>query len=890
MTIINNIEIDNVKYTENDIKKAILNNLPIENKLHVVIVLSNPGNYAIRYILTKEFIRRIKDEDNVILYVVELAYNNQDYHITEIDNDKHLRLRSFDNYIWHKENLINIAINKLLPENWKAVAWVDADIEFDSASWAMDTLKILNGCKDIVQLFSHNVFMDAKGDTDLLLTGLGFQYIKKTSRSNRIKDINSYWHPGFAWACTRKFYEKMNGLYEYAITGDGDMQMASCFLSNYAAALPSNASIEYKKTLKEFEDRVSGCRIGYVPGIIRHHYHGTINSRKYDLREYILTKYDYSPVSYLTKNKDGLLVSTDKFPNELKESILTHFRSKNEDSTLLPVSSLYSETKSINIVKLIEYHFNTTLNTNCILINIKKDIDRFQSSKEELKKIGINNFVQFDATYWKDSYILEKDLNTVIDFLKRFNNSITTTSIKINEFSETNIPDIKIQAGPLACFCSHVKSMIYAYHNFSNYTIIVEDVISIDNIDNIQKYIQCIPNDWDIICFNSKSISTIEENYYKFHSSFYHLHFYIIKNTCLPTIFENLYPITDQIDIMIGNLHDKLNIYNINNTVTQKNFITNIQNNLHIVYNTPVYSTLRNEITILEELLIKYIDNCFNNDYIYNIKIAQKIIEDVIYSNIFNNIPNIILGTSNNNDINDLFIQIQKIVSYFVKDINTSKLTSYIYNEIKFIIDSFTLNNETVSNLNFNDIMKAYDFGSTASVYILGSNDLIVKVYNTKLRWKSNNHDILYDIFKRELEILQKLNLVHSYDEDSLLIKMYYKGESLLNNFKLPMDYKEQIKGIFENLNTCNIYYPEFNLNNILILKDKISFIDYGLANINKEFQSDCNKDNCKIFIELLEILENRFNLIEDTKQIHILYNTFMNNMRNNKRYIKNIF
>ena len=147
MTIINNIEIDNVKYTENDIKKAILNNLPIENKLHVVIVLSNPGNYAIRYILTKEFIRRIKDEDNVILYVVELAYNNQDYHITEIDNDKHLRLRSFDNYIWHKENLINIAINKLLPENWKAVAWVDADIEFDSASWAMDTLKILNGCK-----------------------------------------------------------------------------------------------------------------------------------------------------------------------------------------------------------------------------------------------------------------------------------------------------------------------------------------------------------------------------------------------------------------------------------------------------------------------------------------------------------------------------------------------------------------------------------------------------------------------------------------------------------------------------------------------------------------------------------------------------------------------
>ena len=39
MTIINGIEIDNIDYKANDIKYAILNNLPIEDKLNVIIVI-----------------------------------------------------------------------------------------------------------------------------------------------------------------------------------------------------------------------------------------------------------------------------------------------------------------------------------------------------------------------------------------------------------------------------------------------------------------------------------------------------------------------------------------------------------------------------------------------------------------------------------------------------------------------------------------------------------------------------------------------------------------------------------------------------------------------------------------------------------------------------------
>ena len=49
MTIINNIEIDNIEYKANPIKEAILNNEPIEEKLHVIIVVSNPCLYIKRY-------------------------------------------------------------------------------------------------------------------------------------------------------------------------------------------------------------------------------------------------------------------------------------------------------------------------------------------------------------------------------------------------------------------------------------------------------------------------------------------------------------------------------------------------------------------------------------------------------------------------------------------------------------------------------------------------------------------------------------------------------------------------------------------------------------------------------------------------------------------------
>jgi len=329
MTVINGIEIDDINYSPNNIKLAIQNNDPIEDKLHVIAVLSNPCQYARRYILAREFIKRMEDEQNIILYIVELAYNKQQFYVTDSKNKRHLQLRTDTAPLWHKENMINIGVAKLLPPNWKAFAWIDADIEFDSSSWSIDTLKLLNGSYDIVQLFSHAIDMDLNEEAMNVLPGFGFQYSKKQPYSS--KSILKMWHPGFAWACTRKMYEKMGGLYEKSILGAGDHNMSLSYIKKGNTSVYKDVTAEYRNSVLEFESRVRNIRLGYTPGVIRHYFHGLKKKRYYGDRWFILVRNQYNPDEHITKNKDGLLIPTKSCPPELLSEIFDYFKSRHED-------------------------------------------------------------------------------------------------------------------------------------------------------------------------------------------------------------------------------------------------------------------------------------------------------------------------------------------------------------------------------------------------------------------------------------------------------------------------------------------------------------------------------------------------------------------------------
>lgn len=898
MTLINNIEIDDIEYQDNHIKQTILYNSPIDDKLHVIIVLFNPANYATRYILAREFIKRMSMESNIILYVVELAFGTQNYYITDSNNKNHLRLRT-NCILWYKENLINIAINKLLPKNWKAVAWIDSDIEFESHSWALDALKILNGSKDVIQLFSHTLFLDENKNTDKIFTGFCYQYCKKTKRTG-LYNINSFWHTGFAWACNRSFYDKIGKLYEYGMAGNGDFIMASCFINEYEKTLIYDMNNDYKNTLIDFQNKCKNCRIGYVPTVILHHYHGSINNRYENDRNKLLSDYGFSPTLWFNFDLDnGLLIPNKFFNNLLLKQFNDYFHLRNEDDKYVIKQNINTQLvcNKINFIKIMNRKFNLTSNYNeekAIVINLTKDVIRLKNFYNDIDLLNINNIYKLNAIHYKDTEKMNKTFIKIIKFIQQFDNSIKYSELVIDELFDNNNDDILIKKAPLATYLSHIKAMMYGYHKNKYYTIIMEDDIDIIETKTIENVINSIPEDWDIITFGCK-IFGCDKNikFYKMEGSFYNLHFYIIKNSSFNKIFKLLYPIKEQIDVILLNSENGLIIYNIEDSIIQKKYVSNIQTDLHILFTSENYKDVREYLFRIKNIIKNILD-----DYLPKNKFNQNIAEYIYYNfliRLIHNYSDKDDNTINNNnyseliniyitEYNEMISNLTDVLKHTCKGYNTNNKSIEIINNILYVISRFKLHN--LMDETYNEPLKAYMMGSTCSTYILEKNNIIIKEYFDKVEYKIKNHEKIEDIKNNEIEILKKLDLFISSDDN--IVKMKYLGETIFFNNKLPDDWIEQIKYIFNEFDKKNIYYREFNIFNFVIKNDKINFVDFGLAKIKNK----SNNFNFINFVELINIFYNKtkkFNNNDDDNNLkYAYYLDFLTNMK--LKFSKNIY
>ena len=310
---------------------------PIEEHLHVIAVISNAVPYLRRYVLFRQFMDRMEKEKNVILYVVELAYGDQKFVMTSQTNPRHLQLRT-ETPLWHKENLINLGVQKLLPSNYKAFAWIDGDIEFENHTWASDTLLLLNHY-NIVQLFSHSIDMDRQMNIMSIATSVGYQYEK----GKRLYINNGNWHPGYAWAITREFYEKLGGLYDKSILGSGDSFMLWSMFQISEQMYHPNIDEKYKQSILDYQKNMASSAglssgetvtISYTPGMIRHYFHGSKENRKYMERHELMATHKFQP-SYITYDENGVIVPTHLFPDDFKNDIMTYFKERNEDEYFL---------------------------------------------------------------------------------------------------------------------------------------------------------------------------------------------------------------------------------------------------------------------------------------------------------------------------------------------------------------------------------------------------------------------------------------------------------------------------------------------------------------------------------------------------------------------------
>jgi hypothetical protein len=236
--------------------------------------------------------------------------------------------------------MINVGIRALLPANWKAVAWIDADIEFENTTWALDTLKILNGCKDIVQVFSHCIDMNYDGTNLNIFNSFGYSYTKNKTYTTKGTD---YWHPGYAWAITRKAYDKIGGLYDKGVLGSGDSIMALAYINKVINMHKPNYHEDYNQSMIDFQEKASKLRLGYTPGVISHYYHGSKLNRRYTERWQILIDYQYSPIKHLSYDSNGILIPSREFSEEFKDAIMNYFRERKEDDFFTIINNLDSD-------------------------------------------------------------------------------------------------------------------------------------------------------------------------------------------------------------------------------------------------------------------------------------------------------------------------------------------------------------------------------------------------------------------------------------------------------------------------------------------------------------------------------------------------------------------
>lgn len=313
-------------------------------KLCVVCVISNPQLFKRRYELYHQFKKRMLLNQNIDFYTVEMTFCQRDFVIT-VDKDcpvcsdvqkcgccakcHNIRVRT-SSELWHKENLINIGVAHL-PENWKYVAWVDADLTFTNENWTKDTIDALQH-HNIVQLFQTAIDLGPHDEFLNKFEGFGYKY----RISNKIDFCKNYSapHPGFAWACTRYAWESMGGLLEFGILGSGDRSMAYAWIGIVEKSVAKGMNKNYVAMLKAFQEN---CRytikknIGFVKGCIIHSWHGRKQDRQYSSRWQILVRNDFDPITDLKKNSQGVLEFTGNKPNLIFD-INKYFKQRNEDS------------------------------------------------------------------------------------------------------------------------------------------------------------------------------------------------------------------------------------------------------------------------------------------------------------------------------------------------------------------------------------------------------------------------------------------------------------------------------------------------------------------------------------------------------------------------------
>jgi hypothetical protein len=220
--------------------------------------------------------------------------------------------------MWQKERLLNIAISRL-PSECSKLAWLDCDVLFENAEWAVQASLMLDSYR-VVQLFDKVIRLP-RGHT--FFNGEGAQWRSFANVYQELPnqllrgDFTSHGHSGFAWAARLEVLQE-HGLYDACISGSGDHMMAHAFCGDWESPCierifgdnspdrgTNNPHREHfsdwcRRTYKSVR-----ARVGCVSGTLLHLWHGDIDNRRYVTRNRELAALGFDPYHDIRRNPAG---------------------------------------------------------------------------------------------------------------------------------------------------------------------------------------------------------------------------------------------------------------------------------------------------------------------------------------------------------------------------------------------------------------------------------------------------------------------------------------------------------------------------------------------------------------------------------------------------------
>lgn len=247
--------------------------------------------------------------------------------------------------LWQKERLFNIARGHL-PPGCDKVVWVDCDVVFPAADWAVKVSAALDRAP-VVQPFAwvqrcrleelSEVLRNPPADpADSVELGAAYLRSQGLSTAQTRGEDTVAGAPltsaGIAWATRRSLIDEV-GFFDAMIIGGGDSAFYSGVSGDPGAFMSRQRSPAVIECWKEWARRAQACsggQVGYVDNWVIDLWHGQHANRNYENRWNILRNHDFDPRTDLRLSEQGTWLWASDKP-AMHKALRDYFQDRRED-------------------------------------------------------------------------------------------------------------------------------------------------------------------------------------------------------------------------------------------------------------------------------------------------------------------------------------------------------------------------------------------------------------------------------------------------------------------------------------------------------------------------------------------------------------------------------